>query len=436
MTPLEFISNEKSKYPQIDLSNLNFESKFAKGNLDESEIEKVKSDFLKTDYAQYLFQSNGYRVPVIIKELCNNGNLAIGELNNPIPNAHCHIIDEINCAVTFNSGLRDFIYRVVRAYSTRYNITPQENWEDISSLISFEETCRKIAEIYWWFMETEGKSFGPNYQIDEKQILFANILALEAEFFFLAHEFGHVIIHHLDSMQSSPLSEIIYKIEHGSSDEEFQADRFGLLISMGCMPDEKLTASFNYEITYFGIELALMIFSTLEKFGLKGENTHPPFLERINNVRANLKKICPDEEFYNNLVKFSDQNIALYEKITDRILNPTKEQESLYENEAREIIKGITKLLDKCSAGSIPDYMTFYLEMESLFNNGYHHKLIEEIFSVGQVFIADILNHRNGATYKEDNKRNFFKYKLFFGFIQRLREPAKSLFMEKLTQQK
>jgi len=195
-----------------------------------------------------------------------------------------------------------------------------------------------------------------------------------------------------------------------------------------------LVENIRPDVIYSSCEFALLIFGGLENLGFEIEKTHPSAIARIENLRKNLKAICRDEEVYKNLTKFADGNTAIYNKVISVISQPTKKQKNYFTQQAQEIINKINDLLNRCSGGFVPDYATFNREMHLLFDFGYHHKIIYEVFKVGQVFFQDIKNFEdNNSQSNETTTRNFHKFKLFFGFIDQLPETAKNIFQEKLS---
>lgn len=263
MTPQELIAIKKSEFAVSNSNELFFDSDLFKEELkDGKDVEKLKEEIKNTDYAVYLFEQNRNRFPSYVNQMYDSGSFAIGEIDNPIPNAHFYNLGDLNYAITFNAGLKNFIYRVIRAYSTRFVFTEDENKK---SSISFEETCQKIADIFWWFGISQGQAYGPNYPITKDQIKMANILTMEAELFFVAHEVGHL---NYDMMSNSPMADK-YKENYGHLSEEFEADRFALLTCLGAFDESGNHKAERNDVIYAGCELALLIFSGLEKIDLK-----------------------------------------------------------------------------------------------------------------------------------------------------------------------
>lgn len=424
MTAQEFILQKKSEFPFDKGRNDSFfKSPFYKKMEQEGKIHKDTKDLLRNmnDWAVSLFEAHRQRIPTTIIDLYEKGKIAIGEINNELPNARYYKLGELNYAVTINTGLIKFIHRVIRAYSTRYN-PPDDN-------ISFEETCQKIADIFWWFGISEGRAFGPDYPITEDQIIKASKFATEAEFFFLAHELGHVFN---DIFKNSEVRD-----EHNEEIEEFAADMFALGTCLGLSNGGNYVENLELDFIYASCELALLIFDGLEQLGFETEKTHPSAEKRIALLREWLKDLCSSENDYQNIIHLADANTKIYNSIISVIKQPTSKQEEYFNQKAKEAIEEVNRLLEDCTKGDIPDYATFNSEMGNLFNFGYHHKFLNKVFEVGQSFFQDITHYESGNTeWTDTSKKLFLKYKLFLSFILYSPEPMKTIFEQKLQEAK
>jgi len=302
MNAQDFILQKKSEFSLKEEQNDSFsKSPLFKKWVQEGKIHEMEN-CLPKDFALALFEAHKQRIPAQIIDLFEKGKLAIGEINDELPNARYYKLGEHNYAVTINTGLIKFIYRVIRAYSTRFNSD--------ESKISFEETCQKIADIFWWFGMSKGKAFGPAYPITEDQIIMASRFATEAEFFFLAHELGHVFN---DMFKKSEVQD--EDNENHEYIEEFAADRFALLTCLGLLSGGKPVEDLRHDIAYASCELALLIFDGLEQLGFETEKTHPPTEQRITVLREWLKDSCPSEEVYQNIIQLADANTEVYNNI-------------------------------------------------------------------------------------------------------------------------
>src|SRR5262249_52033499 len=109
------------------------------------------------------------------------------------------------------------------------------------------------------------------------------------------------------------------------------------------------------------------------------------------------------------------------------IANP-EEHEKFYTEQASRLISALNELLDRCTGGPVPDYMTFYGETGKLFNVGYSEKMFGKVAEIAAEFFANMQSSELSADTKQAWVR-FQKFKLLFGFInQHMPEPASSLF--------
>jgi hypothetical protein len=197
MTPKEYIRSLQETRPRSSISSTDL-PELARSQIELSghSVDEYVEKINKTDFAEYLLSLLKPRLLVHLVELFEEGFMAVGEINDPNPNASVKLIDCEGYAIVFHTGLRDFIYRVARILSTRF--APTESQDHLGEVVpNIAETARLIAEVFWWFQET-GCAFGPQYTIEPSQARIANLLSLEAEKFLLGHEIGHAFDMALD----------------------------------------------------------------------------------------------------------------------------------------------------------------------------------------------------------------------------------------------
>lgn len=433
--PEEYIYYEKSKLPPKNLDNIHN----VQMNLSDEELRRCSERYLSYDYAAELFEINKGRVPIIIKELYEKRKLAIGELNNRRPYIYIKPFGNYDYAITFYKGLKEIIYRIVRIYSTIIFAPNPNNEKRESQSPSVEEISDKIASIFWWIKETDFENFGPSYYIDEQQINVAVNLSMQSEFFFLAHEFGHIFYSMRKEEDSSfdfirEIESDLLTINNNKFVEEFFADICGLLICMGYLINKNFDNEYANEYTYLSIEMALLIFASLELIGgAEFDKTHPPFSERINNIRNYLFKICNDKKQYKKFTQLADINLASYIRILHKVPKYFKE-ESFKESDETFIIRNeFRDLLERCSNGINPDHLTFSNEMNKLFNQGYHDIIAQEITAVGKAYSAEENIQREKIFTNESSRKIFFKFKLLAGWILTdVPEPARGVLIGRL----
>jgi hypothetical protein len=144
MKPAEYIEGLKKNYTKraVTAENLSEQLIFEIQQSGHS-VEKVLQEINQSDYAYRLLSHLDSRLPQKLRDLFAEGLIAVGEVGDPSPNAYVKSLEGEGYAIIFNSGLRDFLYRIARILSTRF--LPQGSTEKAPDLI---ETARLIAEVF------------------------------------------------------------------------------------------------------------------------------------------------------------------------------------------------------------------------------------------------------------------------------------------------
>lgn len=79
------------------------------------------------------------------------------------------------------------------------------------------------------------------------------------------------------------------------------------------------------------------------------------------------------------------------------ILIDPKEYMTFFDHQAKDILSELDQLLDKCTGGMIPDYVSFYSAAGKIFGRGYSHKMLERIAQVIFDFFSDIREHEKSG---------------------------------------
>lgn len=402
----------QSQHPYLRPSNglLKEKSKtLGLANLDERQ--------LQFDRAASLIGELKSSLPDVLRELLDNGSLAVGEIGLEAPNAFYRQIEENQFLVVMHSGLFEFLYRIARPLAAA---TFRTEWSPNSGIGS-PDFARIVAEIIWW--QTEGgSSFGPVYEITNDQMLGAGLLATFAEKFLLAHELGHVLVA-LGTDLSAGFS------AGSDADEELIADWAAINITLAALQKvqdgpEPMLVSFAYA----GAELALQIWGLMESIGVTFvDSVHPPASKRLKALRAQFRTYCSSDEVFNSLMTVAVIIEKTLHEAAVIILNPGEHAEK-FELETNLLIDRINRLLEECSADAVPDYATFYSVAPGLFSIGYPHEVLSQVF---EKIIADFATMRNGSSELKLGKvdRTWFnKFKLLFGLTSNMPEPAKTIY--------
>lgn len=429
MTPKEYITSKKQNDLQllIDSSDL---PEFLKYEIQKTgiPIEVFLEKLNKIDFAEYLLSLLKPQLPKELWQLFEEGYIAVGELNDRTPNAHVEKIGDEGYAIIFNTGLKEFIYRVARILSTRF----QPRGKDVH-IPNIEFTASLIYDVFWWFEKTEMAS-GPSYSIEPDQIQIANILSLEAEKFLLAHEIGHIfdmVLDHNHSLFLEQPSEI--PINHR---EEHVADIFALSLSMDLYNPNAKRSSFMTPLTYSGVEFAIQIYCALESLGLEfNYSTHPTAESRLQFIRNHMRERCADDRMWQELTVVSSGIEGTFSSILNTFIN-SQEYSEFFDQGANSVFKELDTLLNECTGNFVPNYARFYSKAGEIFSRGYSYIILEKVAQIAYDFFYDIKKYE--ITKEKPNEANwirFQKFKLLWAFIyQYMNEPARSIFLEKFDE--
>ncbi|MBR7955345.1 hypothetical protein KDW78_15810 [Burkholderia cenocepacia] len=357
-------------------------------------------------------------LPAILKELIREGRLVVGEVGLDSPNAQVIPVGEGQFVVALYSGLFALLYRIARPLASAV-FRPAEG---IGSGIDMPTLARVVAEIFWWLQQTDD-SFGPDYEVTLDQKLLANLLAVSAERFLLAHELGHVYIA-MGAMSHAELAE-----EVNDSLEEHLADVAALSFCVkACMAKHGTSDPTWLAFTYAGAELTLQIWDVMGRIGLDFvDGTHPLATQRIAVLRDWLRSTCDSEATYDAIVMAATVIERAFGEISQIITQPG-EHALTFEAECEALIEEFERLLDKCSGERIPDYATFYVDAPALLSRGYPQSVLSRVFlTVVDHFAEAMSKDRDDADPKQILVR-FNRFKLLFGLVQQLPEPAKGLY--------
>lgn len=366
---------------------------------------------IDTDWGELLFDYIKPRLNSNILELFNIGKVAIGEVDIPEPNARLEII-ETGYAIIFNSGMRDYIYRVVRSLCT--SIVPENEKPEVS----FMDMCQVIAEVFWWTQKTYGFAFGPDYKLSKYQMEIANILSKEAESFFICHEIGHILI---DIGRKMGIEEYL---QLSSYDEEFEADKIALLTLL--FAPEAKQSNLSADVVYAGIELAIQVFRGLELVGVVFETTHPTAEQRLSSLRSCIRELL-DDDTYAELTTLSSSINEVFENVVKLLNKPSLENEKYYENKARQVIEDLEELLDECTTGIVPDYIRFCTNASFILNKGFPEIVLEEIANIANA----AFDERKFNEGKLDVK-SLQQWKLLIRYFAEQKEPIRGAFLKHL----
>ncbi|MXN80135.1 hypothetical protein GR157_36155 [Burkholderia sp. 4701] len=361
-------------------------------------------------------------LPPIVQQLLRDGHLVVGEIGADVPNAHVTRLDGDQFVVVLHSGLFAFLYRVARPLASAVF----RSTADAGAGIDTPELARIIAEVFWWQQET-GDSFGPEYEVTLGQKQLANILAMRAERFLLAHELGHVLF------AMGMMSEVELAERLGDSMEEHFADVTALYLSLNACNEGGGGADQMWlTLTYAGAELALQIWGVMQQIGLDFvDGVHPPALQRIAALRSSLREWCETDETFEAIAMAAKVIERTFHEVGQIIVQPG-DHAATFETEADSLVVEFRRLLDSCSNALVPDYSTFYTEAPALLSRGYPESVLQRVFVDVVDGFKEAMSQDLGGTDKAEVIKRFSQYKLLFGLAEHMPAPAKLVYQAAL----
>lgn len=235
------------------------------------------------DRCKQIVQLIEENLPDEITARIDDGSLAVGEVGLPQVAATTLRLPDGSFVVELHSGLMQFIYLVTRTllgFTTEFN-----EGGVVRPALTRDQLVSRIADIFFdWRagkLSTEGDLQRAAYfPLRPGQVKIAHQLAVNAEVFILAHEFGHVLIDGggADAPPPPPPSEA-----------ESCADR--LAVSIAIAAGSRL----GMRMMYAGILFAVRVFSFLEHLGQGFAGPHLPPSERLGFIKRTARSMFADE---------------------------------------------------------------------------------------------------------------------------------------------
>lgn len=364
------------------------------------------------DWAAYLVSYLKPRLDPLIIDLLESDTVAIGAIYDPIPDVSITKLEN-GYAILFSTGMREFVYRLARIIATRFSIGDQcvEG--------GLHETARLVAEVFWWFQETN-IAHGPQYDINDDQMRAASTLAMEAEAFLLCHEIGHM-------MSDAPgmldeLSGGLHAEGQTAHFDEFAADFFGSILVLGSRDENPPDFAITLQMRYAGIEFVLLIYRCLEQIGLDFSHTHPQAGERLAYIRSAIRRRCADHESWLGLSEIARGIEAIFDNIL-KILDSPKEHAFYFERKAEELLDDLNRALDECTGDIVPDYVSFHSRAGEIFSRGYPERILKRVAEVSANFFSGAYTEERAEQANELWVR-FQQFKLLLSFFHDMPDGA------------
>ncbi|MFK3602136.1 hypothetical protein A7D21_29395 [Pseudomonas sp. AP19] len=425
MTPKDYVASMKANasrrvYTEIDIPSAVTTACQTVG----LKLSDLLTELNEKDWAEFLVSYLKPRLHPVLISLLESDTVAIGTIDSPFPDASITSMEN-GYAILFSTGMREFVYRLARIIATRFSIADQ------SVEVELHETARLVAEVFWWFQETN-VAHGADYAINEAQRQVANNLAMEAESFLLCHEIGHIASDTPGILEE--LSDDLPGVDRVEHLDEFIADFFGTMFVLGTREDDQSSAdAIALQFRYAGIEFVLQIYQCLEKIGIDFSDSHPPAAERLAFIRNAIHRRCADEESWLGLSTIAGGIEGIFDNIL-AILDSPQEHAQYYERKAAELLDDLNSALRECSGGMVPDYVSFHPLAGKIFARGYPEFVIERVAQVAADFFVDVYaEDQEDAGDSSEQWIRLQQFKLLLSFVQKMPEGAvKERFMAAL----
>jgi hypothetical protein len=152
----------------------------------------------------------------------------------------------------------------------------------------------RFAELFANYAVNGDPHTTPEYYPAAEYISLTSAWRDAMEFFIFGHEFGHVRLGHLEGATRRLIPRGGYTGIAVNWDQEFDADRFGLRVTLGCLRERHG----NPAVTCAGVEMFLRGLEMFDRavaefFGREyndeGSDTHPPVGLRIDSLRVAMR---------------------------------------------------------------------------------------------------------------------------------------------------
>ncbi|MDG2539842.1 hypothetical protein P5Y53_19340 [Dyella jiangningensis] len=370
------------------------------------------------DRVQHLLAELQAALPPIAQRLLSEGRLVVGELGADTPNAHVTRLDGDQFVVVLHSGLFAFLYRIARPLVSAVF----RSVGGAQAGIETPELTRVIAEVLWWQQQTGGY-FGPEYSISPEHKYVANVLAMRAERFLLAHEIGHVLL----AIGETTEEELDHPLD--DSKEEHFADQLALAWTVRAnMEAEEKSDQMWLTLTYAGAELALQIWQLMEEIGISFvDGIHPPASQRIELLRQSLREWCATEDDFEAVIAPAKVIERAFGEVGQIILNPGCHAAN-FAAQADSLVRELRGLLAECSKEVTPDYTTFYAQAPALLVRGFPESVLQHVFAEVIGDFEEDVSRNFPSVDKVVAWKRFSQYKLLFGLVEHMPEPLKSVY--------
>lgn len=217
--------------------------------------------------------------------------VAVGLLGDVQANASATTFRDGQWLITMNDGLPFLFYETARALSLKVVYSdgslPPPPTDPTHSAALITEVVRHVVGL--------GSPGGWDYPVDPARLMFANLLAMNAEMFVIAHEVSHLLLGHPEmTIPTGPDGAPILR------QNELDADA----VSWRLVTNETLEAGDleQFRLEFAAADFALRVLRMVASAGGGGREpgsaTHPPIGLRLRLLHEWGRSLCANEESF------------------------------------------------------------------------------------------------------------------------------------------
>lgn len=269
-----------------------------------TELENVHNYVVMLDLAERLERAAA-KTDWNLPPIPTFGSLPLGQLNAMavrVPGSNEHLI-------AFQDGVFGFGALLAKAVATSLQVKGdgagfhfaqhevEKSWAENSGPLL------RLADLLAGYLFDGTPYRAAHYSLPYPHSMLATVLWYPFELFIFAHEFGHVIAGHLNQRSVASVNLGGVELNRINSDwqDEFEADRIGMVLTMLAMREVGFTATASYcgiDLFFSSIELVDRAVSVLvhgEVLPTSPSSTHPPPEQRRKALRQQLVSALGDQ---------------------------------------------------------------------------------------------------------------------------------------------
>ena len=260
------------------------------------------------DRGQHLCRPLVPALPEGLQAMLADGTVAVGEVGRFVPDISTTRVAPGAFVIEFTTGMMDFYYSVGRAL-TGVHVGHTKAGPENESPLQLPGVVELVAEVFnRWKRQTRWSWLWPcrrmehaDFPIHRSALEWIEMLVTSAEFFMLAHEFGHIA---LDQKLCPPIT---------NNDEE-NADHYGLQFFLPAVSTPEMR-----RMAYGAIVFAIRLPAGLQRLGVRFSAEYPPQNKRIELLRKQMRLQSPSAQHYHESCTILVAYMDMMDDVENRI---------------------------------------------------------------------------------------------------------------------